>query len=364
MKINSPDDSKQLPLPAKDVQAMKARLWEGMVPFSGRRWREKQMDNPIYHYQIFQYLTDIGEVFAYLNYPPHQEMLRNTFNLISADLRKFENAINDRRATEGLESVRLTAMWTEFIAAKYNVMVTRARSWTISRLEELRERALEQYIKHMHDKPSSVIDLVPGVSRFNHAEAVFYCCRALAISDFNFMMPMDGYEGYVTPASGPVPLWQQQQKDCLAKHNENGRMDKLKILALKHPDETNPEEVLQAMIEVIGAQNSLVESNAAETKLAPEDWIAQVKWNLENFHLFPGVDPRIQQEKWGFVVYRLNYKDSVEDWTGFRAKLDTDVGDWGEWISGSEDIKPSAMLQWIDGNEIGIPEHDIEAAKR
>src|ERR1700712_2239133 len=125
-RLNYLDNPTQMPIPAKDVQAMKARLWEGMVPFSGRRWREKQMDNPLYHYQIFQYFTDIGEVFAVLNHPKHQEMLRNTFNQVSGDLRKFENAINLQRMAEGLEHVKLTAMWTEFIAAKYSVMTSSA----------------------------------------------------------------------------------------------------------------------------------------------------------------------------------------------------------------------------------------------
>jgi hypothetical protein len=73
--------------------------------------------------------------------------------------------------------------------------------------------------------------------------------------------------------------------------------------------------------------------------------------------------PDISQ-KYGFVVYMLSYKEET-DWLSVKSMIEADIGDWGEGVAGvDDDIRGNAKLQWMNGKDLGIPEGDVEAARR
>jgi hypothetical protein len=68
-------------------------------------------------------------------------------------------------------------------------------------------------------------------------------------------------------------------------------------------------------------------------------------------------------ERFGFVAYRVYYKDSDQEWAAFLRKLNAGMGTWSG-IAGSDDVKERATLHWIDRRRENIPEGDLEAVRR
>jgi hypothetical protein len=64
------------------------------------------------------------------------------------------------------------------------------------------------------------------------------------------------------------------------------------------------------------------------------------------------------------AVYRLTYGQTETEWAAFVKKLDAHVSDWGKGQTGSSAIKPYLKLHWFNGKDLGIPEGDIDAAKK
>jgi hypothetical protein len=85
--------------------------------------------------------------------------------------------------------------------------------------------------------------------------------------------------------------------------------------------------------------------------------------------------PELQMESWvrelsddkvemfGFVVYRLSYTETDEEWEAFRTKMEDGLDSVWDGIIGSDKIKQKAVLQWVDGrNADNIPEGNLQAA--
>lgn len=70
-------------------------------------------------------------------------------------------------------------------------------------------------------------------------------------------------------------------------------------------------------------------------------------------------------EMFGFVIYRLSYAETDEEWEAFRTKLEDGLDSVWDGIVGAEKIKQKAVLQWIDGREAdNTPEGNLEAARK
>lgn len=68
--------------------------------------------------------------------------------------------------------------------------------------------------------------------------------------------------------------------------------------------------------------------------------------------------------KFGFVIYRISYSESNEDWIRFLMKLEEGLNSGWEGIVGAEDRKKKATLEWVDGRQHNIPEGDIDAVRK
>jgi hypothetical protein len=70
-------------------------------------------------------------------------------------------------------------------------------------------------------------------------------------------------------------------------------------------------------------------------------------------------------EMFGFVIYRLSYTETDEEWEAIRTKMENGLDRVWDGIVGSEKIKHKAVLQWIDGRDAdNIPEGNLEAAQK
>jgi len=70
-------------------------------------------------------------------------------------------------------------------------------------------------------------------------------------------------------------------------------------------------------------------------------------------------------ELFGFVIYRLSYTETDEEWEAFRTKMEEGLDSVWDGIIGSDKIKSKAVLQWVDGRDAdSIPEGNLEAARK
>ncbi|OBT91043.1 hypothetical protein VE02_00134 [Pseudogymnoascus sp. 03VT05] len=71
-----------------------------------------------------------------------------------------------------------------------------------------------------------------------------------------------------------------------------------------------------------------------------------------------------EMETFGFVAYRVSYKESDDNWAEFLGKVEQGVELGWEGVVGAEGAKRKAMLHWVDGQAVGIAEGDLEGVQR
>jgi hypothetical protein len=104
--------------------------------------------------------------------------------------------------------------------------------------------------------------------------------------------------------------------------------------------------------------------------LVDREWThKKLQSELEN-PLEMGMEPWVRElmdekvERFGFVIYRLSYEGSDEEWKDFLGKLEDGLGSGWEDIIGADNIRGKAMMHWIDGREKDITEGDLVAARK
>jgi hypothetical protein len=183
---------------------------------------------------------------------------------------------------------------------------------------------------------------------------------------------MNGYTGYVTPASEGESLSPSldtrreaytsalQVATRLKELSRREGANSAEINAHQKPfrGPAEPADLVQGILSQKEAQEDLRREYAGHftRPLAAEEWILQLKRQMDQ--------PEYGFDKWGFVMYRITYKQSDEEWEDFMQKLKADIDDWEDGIKGGDLIRASAQLKWINGREVGIVEGDYEAAKR
>jgi hypothetical protein len=68
-------------------------------------------------------------------------------------------------------------------------------------------------------------------------------------------------------------------------------------------------------------------------------------------------------DKFGFLVYRLSYSESDEEWTSTKDKITKWIENGWEGVVGSETVKSKAVLRWMDGRKVKIEDGDLEGAR-
>ncbi|KAE8383450.1 hypothetical protein BDV26DRAFT_251762 [Aspergillus bertholletiae] len=362
-RIGSMEDDDRLCIAGKNIQSAKSRAWEGIIPLSEQRWRDKRL-NDFANFEIAcQYLTSVLTVFEYLNEPPVAKNLRDTFNLIYDHWEECDAILNGQRRQQGQEQVSVAKGWTEYIAAHYEMITERAHRWVVSHVNTFRAPLLDALLSH-RPVDEDTVDRV----QWKVTDALHVLLEISAVADYTIMMPMHGYKGYNPP---PIPAGilpglrspdhQQRRKEYHPRLKALSRMATLQHIYSTpsdvHEGIGSPESLHRNVMEQIECQN-IVRRETRGEPLEPvprEPWIVRCLYRLESFEKDGG---------FGLAIYRLTYKQNDTQWAEFLQKFEMHVADWGRGQTGSNAIKTHLRLHWLDGKAMGIPEGDIDAAKK
>ena len=364
--VGSHEDPRRLCTVGKNIHSVKTKLWEGMVPVSPGRWKEKGLNEREYFDTACEYLTSVVAVFEYLNHPQVRANLRDGFNLISGHLGDFEEALNVKRRERGQKVLDLRGLWEEFIRAKYEVMTSRAHGWVLDRAKELQEQVMGE---------ACVLPVVGEGETTPEMEKLtgklFRATEIAALADLTIWMPMDGYVGYQSAEDVVAGLRNPDLNDYRKNYSDKlqamvwPRMEQLIQTQLsERPDDIkaqSPEGRAKRLALNTIAQDELRRViRGPAPALVPEGWIQRI---LHFHELSQSVEEAARMGE-GLAIYRLAYQVSDAEWEAFKSKLEAHLASWGAGVDKAEEIKPLLKIHWFDGKELGLGDHDIDAAKR
>ncbi|KAJ5985830.1 hypothetical protein N7522_013026 [Penicillium canescens] len=369
-RIGSDEDGGRLCMIGKNIQFLKKRLWEGIIPMTQQRWQEKQLHKPDHFDFACQHLTAVIAVFQYLNTPSVRNYLRSTFNLIYDHWTEADTLLNHRRAERGEERISVAGLWTTYMAAHFEMMTERAHRWVTVQVNALRAPLLHNLKEH---RPLNE-DAGPDRLQWRYTDSLHMLLQIAADADYTIMIPMEGFKGYTAPQrTGPKGL---HAEDCLRRGK--AYHDRLKLLTREymvrdirslnvpgpggsgHRSSTSGESYHELAMTQIQGQNQL----RREMRGAPIEPIPREPWIPSAEKMIKASRETNSDAKFGMAVYRLTYGQTETEWAAFVKKLDAHVSDWGKGQTGSSAIKPHLKLYWFDGKDLGIPEDDIDAAKK
>ncbi|KAF4950773.1 hypothetical protein FGADI_7969 [Fusarium gaditjirri] len=375
IRIGSFEDSSRLWPIAKELHAMKSRLWEGVPPISERRWQELGLDHPDRHPEACRYFVAVINVFIYLNKKRTKAALRTTYNLIWDHLKVFEQAINAKRQAEAedgmYEYVSVTGLWYDFIKAQYESICENAHHWIIEHIDRIRESLVQELALHHPDRPGHMSDKqVELTTKLHDLE------ENASQADYTIMMPTDGYKGdslpvkeddRLTQAHGGAYLTEKISWSANLAWRAADYTRRVRYLVRKEMHRHFEREDLRPLLDSLGSTDAACMVIAAISQIDAQTMAREELRGLPKYSDFvPWIEyaRRKSNKRLGFVAYRLCHGYTPEKWDLFKAKFEADISDWGRGTVGINDIRKAYKIQWIDGKEKDIADDDIEAAKK
>ncbi|KAL4862523.1 hypothetical protein BDV12DRAFT_178725 [Aspergillus spectabilis] len=364
-RIGSFEDCGRLCMVGKNICAVKSRAWAGIVPLSEQRWKEKGLDKPENFDLATQHLSSVIAAFEYLNTPKVMENMRDTFNLISAHWGELDSMIHAQDASRCDVSTR--KLWTEFMAAQFEMMTERAHRWVLLHANALRLPLQQQVLAH---RPADLQQY--DRTQWWITDRLHTLTEIVAVADFIILMPMEGYEGYAAPPMIPSDIPAALRSIKLAERRD-AYGKRLKELSRRAQAESEIEWMQQAAGTLRSADSASIARTSVmqiecqnrvrtEVRGEPVEPIPREPWIVQDLRRLERPDN--EKKAIGLVIYRLTYAQSEAEWVAFRKKLDEHMSDWGRGQTGSSALKPYLKLHWRDGKELGIAEDDIAAARK
>ncbi|KAI1334341.1 hypothetical protein F5Y15DRAFT_420976 [Xylariaceae sp. FL0016] len=345
---------------SKELQAMKARIWEGIMPLSARRWQEKQLYDLTNFSEACRLLSMVVSVFLYLNDEAVQATLRETFTLVDGVLQTFEEVLNAKRELEGKFAVEVADKWHLYIRAKYAVMVNRSHGWVIDHVQHLKGLVLQEIEAHarLRDEIGADVHDEKMVTLYDMWQDL---SEIASKADYAILISMDGYDGsevHRQPTdykyrSRPLRAATDIRQRNMDYHSRRGHLvTKLQIDAhvarIGKPEASQFEEAM----EIPRLQEAGQKMARAELRGEP------VQYDKEPWSIMIG-----DSEQWGFVVYRACHSCTDDEWDSFRTRFDADQADWGSELKGIDKLRERSQLHWLDAKDFGVNDEDIEALK-
>lgn len=349
------------------------------------------MDNPANYRNLFELMKDVIALFRWYNDESVLRYTRESFNWMVEIYVEFGKAANLRRQQQGIEEkLDFAGMWAEYWAATWNTMSDQTHRWIVDRVDEVQSRAFAEYCTALSAAGGDDVAIREAGKRYY--ECVQDLRGLLTGVDYTMGIPMTGFTGYgATDSITDLPLTERQSL-YMEMLGSTSFVHQAAILQAQ--DQAEAEEAARPMsfAQTVDIMSQLTKpaharfrdtenlighymegkTNRDETRLAlrgelkpssQEYWITILKDRLD-FYLENKQGADREAHRWGFVVYRLTYEQTEEEWTTFMDKFHKDVSRSGEWIAGADTIMSRAGLTFIDGRDVGIAEGDIEAAKR
>ncbi|OQD63519.1 hypothetical protein PENPOL_c009G05061 [Penicillium polonicum] len=365
-RIGSERDFTRLCMVGKNIQSLKSRLWEGIIPLSDQVWQEKGLDRPEHFDFACQHLSAVVAVFQYLNEPTVRLYLRDTFNYIYDHWTELDAVLNKRRVEQGIKPVSVAGLWTRYMTAHFEMMTERAHRWVTVHVNTLRAPLLRALLEYRPPGGDGGPLAQPDAVQWKITDSLHMLTEITANADFTIMIPMNGYKGYWAdvPRAGPAALHAANLLTRSKAYHERLRLLTREAISLNGTawrglTPTSGESYHLTSRSQIQGQNKLrKEVRGAPLEPVPrEPWIAACASTMES------EKKEGKEEKYGLAVYRLTYGQTESEWTEFVRKVEAHVSDWGKGQTGSSAIKQHLKLHWLDGNELGISEGDVDASK-
>ncbi|KAJ4005007.1 hypothetical protein NW752_011520 [Fusarium irregulare] len=371
-RIGTSEDSARLWPIAKELHAMKSRIWEGLPPLSERRWVELELDDPKNFKAACQYFIAVINVFAYLNNPRTKHALRTTYNLIWDHLKVFERAVNAKRKVDAegspFDEVSVTGLWYQYIRAHYDDMCKKAHQWVIEHIDRIREPIVVAPGSHQ-PPPSDSVD----AKQRELTDKIHDLAINAAEADYIIFMPTDGYKGDSLSAQERKPLptdrrggfreepiswsanihWRAQDYKARVRFLDRKEMYnhlQREGLYLAEALLNNAERlVITCISQIDGQETARNELRGLSEPSTIDRWIEYARQ--------PGHKLK------GFVAYRLCREYDDDKWAKFKRRFEADVADWGRGKEGIDDALRACKIHWVDA-EKDIGEDDVEGAKK
>lgn len=357
----------------QELHLMKSRLLQGLVPMSDRRWQQKQLDDPANMAQACQHLSNVVDAFGCINREPFASRIRERYNRMWDHTKQFERALNAKRAAEGQVPVRVMPLWDEYVKKHFDFVSDRAHAWILKRVDRLQELTLERMGNTGHalgPNNFSAEQVKVGDDMQDLSEIMVQADASCMISTAGFKsewvppnppppprQDWNGYDGKTPITSPPADLATR-----VAVHGVRIRwLNRIKIMEQtmqpgpwRGTTSDAADMVWTMKQQLVACSESRKELRGDPPVIRTEHWISQTKSQIDS-----GVT-----QAWGFVGYRLHYKHSADEWKRFLDAFRKDVQAWDRGVVGSLWIKRLCRMRWFDGQELGIPEGDIDAARR
>lgn len=385
-----------------DLHFGKTRVWDGFVPLSDRRWREKGLDEPENVDKACQHLFSAIDSFTYFaGLPVTQRRMRNAYNKAYDHLAHFDRVLeahyrqSANQSREGGGPIPKTAhLWTEFFFTHVMFATERVHAWISEHVKALIDPLLEQ-IRHSSPLPGS-----EGRTHSPEQMAMLDKMRLLnelwSRADIGIFVSLQGFKNELPQwrhlSSPPITNWgeynpknslsglypedfkvrsnvySKRMKWVVREHIVQDMMDHHDALMSGQVQPCSAEAVHKLCVNQIEAYAEAREElrGSERMPIRRELWVTYLKHQLEPVpHLDPGqLAVPLVHTKWGYVGYRIFYQHSADEWSAFAEAFKNDAVRWGEGVQGVADIKSKARIKWIDGQTVGIAEGDVESARR
>ncbi|KAH8657081.1 hypothetical protein BGZ60DRAFT_416733 [Tricladium varicosporioides] len=347
----------------RSFKLLKTKIWFGLSPVPLAHWNTKNLNHVSNIEEALSILQAVIDVWEYLRQPKIQGQLRNKFNKIFIELDVFQDASNAYHTQRGdpAPTWSISKLWQNYIHDHFQQMETNSRAFLFSHL-----LALHTVWKQ------KMIDALQGGRQINSTQVTIKVDHAALMvlnkiqdlykaTDINVRCRTDGFvmaygvDPRLAELEAPQPVLNR-----IYEGMENTRVKEiLNAFDVVLSDRKVQRQAASPMPEFMEPVNLVVDREFGHKALQPE---------IEN-------PPKAIREAWvrglskesvgsfGYVVYRLTYAQSDEEWETSKKQIEAAIESGWEGVVGAENVKQKAKLHWVDGSEEAILEGDLDAAR-
>ncbi|KAM7218637.1 hypothetical protein V8F06_005956 [Rhypophila decipiens] len=381
----------------------KQRAWGGLPPISDRRWKEKglkQLDTsfpPKNFVKAIDHLEKTG-VFLFFNISEVQSKMRKAYNKLYDILTHFDTVLTAHYTRQGLGTPPPTGtrgkaadLWAEFFFSQVEYMTTCTHQWYMNHANAMHA----QFIEELRTAPPRTGPPPPTGNPVDHVlRKLDTLMQHRRKAEYSFLIPLTGFKNTLPHwrhvSSPPLVNWTehisaggrlpipagsgtypqdpiQREAIMINRHqylltelvkasNPEARIDNGRLEGGGDTGVLVHQQIWQALDQ---AASELRGTPLIPTPITEELWITNLRCRLAH------PEPTPQYTRWGWIAYRLDYSHSDEEWTTFLERFTTDIDKWSVEgnVLGSESVKSSMEITWLDGREFNLAENDMAAAR-
>ena len=305
------------------------------------------------------------------------------------------DACHNDPSEPGIPEPKMTEIWDEFWFAYLHYVANRSRKWVLAKLGE---QINPWYPKLAFDPWSDKENISPEAK--SAMETMYRLTQLKAWCDISFLLMPNDFQRFARPSGiisadqsdwtsydGSTPLSQKDMPSDTNKRNEAYDSRLIRIRAALRARMCEYSRNLTGW-KAWDTKNILQETAAIESQMKeiylPEDresdiedfWVSCLKMAMEKLawgpegggglpkdlmhQLLLSSQPNADAEQqgretehaqpgsystWGFVGYRLCYKQSDEDWNAFLRRFARAATKWGEGVAGVQAMKSKSRVR-------------------